>query len=81
MMTRDWLQVAKDRIYVDPDDGIANSDVVAAALIAIAEELRRANDRPVVVLNVSGDELMIPDAVTIARNLQQNIEDRIADLS
>lgn len=81
MTTRDWLQVAKDQIYVDPDDGIAKDQVLAAALIAIAEELRRANDRPVIVLTIAGDELAIPDAVSIARSLQQNVEDRIEDLS
>lgn len=76
----DWLAEAKSR------DGMAgdvrgDGAVIAAALIAIAEELRRANDRPGVAINVSGDALPIPDAVLNARLIQQTIEDRIADLS
>lgn len=77
MPSRDWLQIAKDQIYVDPQDGVSPDEVIPAALIAIAEELRRTNDRPVVVIDVSGEQLTVPESV--ARALQQNIEDRISE--
>lgn len=61
----DWLQTAKDRDQRGLEDG--ELWVIAAALIAVAEELATINARPSIVINIPATDVT-GDAATAVAN-------------